>query len=215
MTGTVVALTFASPAFATGPAASTEVPGSALPIGTATPGPFASGQVIQVQIPANSVLTPGAGINIVECAAPGGVAPTTAAACDGNTIQGDTIFAGTDGSVNYTNVSPNHGYTMYSLPNSVLGESAGGTPKCDLTDECVLYIGENQNDFTQPHYFSQPFYVSPVAGNSGTPAGTGTAPSTATPEAPFALGLPLAALGVLGGALFLRRRRQAAASGPT
>ena len=213
MTGAVSALAFASPAFATGPASGSEVPGSALPIGTATPGPFSSGQVIQIQIPANSTLTPGAGINIVECAAPGGVAPTTPSACDGNTIQGDTIFAGTDGSVSYTNVAPKHGYTVYALPDANLGESPGGTPACDLSHECVLYIGQNQNDFTQPHFFSQAFFVQPVAGDTGTPAGTGTTPGTPTPEAPFAIGLPLAAAAVLGGALFWRRRRHLPASG--
>ena len=125
-----------------------EVPGSALPIGTFTAGPFASGQVIEVKIPANSTLTPGAGINIVECAAPGGVAPTTPSACDGNTIQGDTVFVGTDGSVDYTNVAPNHGYTVYALPDANLGESSSGTPVCNLSNECVLYIGQNYNDFT-------------------------------------------------------------------
>jgi hypothetical protein len=212
LTGTVTALALASPAFATGPAAGSEVPGSALPIGTSTPGPFASGQVIQIQIPANSTLTSGAGINIVECAAPGGVAPTNPAACDGNTIQGDTIFASTNGSVSYTNVAPNHGYTVYALPDASLGESSTGTPVCNLTNECVLFIGQNQNDFTQPHFFSQPFFVQPVTGDSGTPAGTGTAPGTATPEAPLAIGLPLLAMGVLGGALFLRRRRHVGAS---
>jgi hypothetical protein len=210
-TSTVAAFALATPAFATGPTAGSEVPGSALPIGTVTAGPFSSGQVIQVQIPANSTLGSGAGINIVECAAPGGVAPTATAACDGNTIQGDTIFAASDGSVSYTNSGPDHGYTVYALPNSSLGEGTSGTPVCNLTNECVLYIGENQNDFTQPHFFSQPFFVKPVTGNSGTPAGNGT-PGAATPEAPLAIGLPLAAAGVIGGILFLRRRQDAAAS---
>ena len=167
MTSTVAALALPTAAFATGPAAGSEVPGSALPIGTVTPGPFSSGQVIQVQIPANSTLASGAGINIVECAAPGGVAPTNTAACDGNTIQGDTIFAAANGSVSYTNSGPNHGYTIYALPNSGLGEGTSGTPVCNLANECVLFIGQNQNDFTQPHFFSQPFFVKPVA---GTPA---------------------------------------------
>jgi hypothetical protein len=163
------------------PAAGTEVPGSALPIGTVTTGtPFSSGQVIQVQVPANPVLTPGAGIIVVECAAPGGAVPTQPSDCDGNTIQGDTIFAGADGSVSYTNVAPDHGYTVYSLPNSALGESSGGTPACNLADECVLYIGQNQNDFTQPHFFSQPFWVTPNSGNTGASPGDGSAPPAPT-----------------------------------
>jgi hypothetical protein len=213
MTGTVVALGFATPAFATGPAASSEVPGSALPIGTFTPGPFASGQIIEVKIPANSTLTPGAGIKIVECAAPGGVAPTDPSSCDGTTQQGDTVLAGTDGSIDYKPSPTTTGYTVYALPDVIsLGESPSGTPVCNTTNECVLYIGQDQTDFTQPHFFSQPFFVTPTAGDTGTPAGDGTTPGTATPEAPLAIGLPLAAAGVIGGALFLRRRRHAVAS---
>ena len=211
LTGTVTALALASPAFATGPTAGSEVAGSALPIGTATPGPFASGQIIQIQIPANSTLTPGAGINIVECAAPGGVAPTNPAACDGNTIE-QMIFAGTNGSVSYTNVAPDHGYTVYALPDANLGESSTGTPVCNLTNEGACSSSVRTRT-TSPSRTSSPSPSCPArGGRRRTPAGTGTAPGTATPEAPFAIGLPLIAMGVLGGALFLRRRRHAGAS---
>src|SRR5579863_10696356 len=65
-----------------------QVPGSAVPLTPFTGGtPFSSGQGIDVSIPANSVLSPGAQINILECAAPNGVLPTSEATCDGNTIQ--------------------------------------------------------------------------------------------------------------------------------
>ena len=213
MTGTVVALAFATPAFAAPPAAGSEVPGSVIPIGASTPGPFASGQVVEVKIPANPTLTPGAGIFILECAAPGGVAPTDPSACDGLTVQPDTLLAGADGSIDYTVTGSTSGFTTFALPNTgSLGESPSGSPVCNTSNECVLYIGQNQNDFTQPHFFSQPFYVTPTAGDSGTPAGDGTTPGTATPEAPLAIGLPLAGVGVVGGSLFLRRRRHAVAS---
>jgi len=207
MTGTVAALALATPAFASGPPASSEVPGSALPIGTHTSGPFSSGQVIEVKIPANSTLGSGAGIFILECAAPGGAIPTDPSQCDGKTVQGDTILAGTDGSIDYTVSGTTSGFTIYALPDvTSLGESPGDQPQCDTSHECVLYVGENQNDFTQPHFFSQPFFVTP------TPGDTGANPGDGTPEAPLAIGLPLAAAGVVGGTLFLRRRRHAAAS---
>ncbi len=207
LTGTVAALALATPAFASGPPASSEVPGSAIPIGSYTPGPFSSGQVIEVKIPANSTFTPGAGIKIIECAAPGGVAPTDPSSCDGKTVQGDTILAGTDGSIDYTVSGTTSGYTIYALPDVVsLGESPGDQPQCDTSHECVLYIGQDQTDFTQPHFFSQPFFVTATAGDTGANPGDGT------PEAPLAIGLPLAAVGVIGGGLFLRRRRHAAAA---
>jgi hypothetical protein len=208
MAGTVAALGFATPAFATGPPASSEVPGSAVPIGSYTPGtPFSSGQIISVQIPDNSTLTPGAGIFIEECAAPGGAAPMDPSACDGQTIQGDTVLAGSSGQVDYTTTPSTSGYTIYALPDVVtLGESPSGVPVCNLSNECVLYIGQNQNDFTAPHFFSQPFYVTP------TPGDTGANPGDGTPESPLAIGLPLAAVGAIGGTLFLRRRRHHAAA---
>src|ERR1700683_952236 len=65
-----------------------------------TPGTFDSGQPIDVVVPANSVFNPGASIFILECAAPGGVNPTTSGECDGNTgYQGGTITVQPDGSV--------------------------------------------------------------------------------------------------------------------
>jgi len=164
------------------PAPGTEVPGSALPIGTVTTGtPFSSGQVIEVKIPANPTFVSGSGIFVVECAAPGGVVPTDPSECDGKTVQGDTILAGTDGSVDYTVSNTTSGYTLYALPDlSSLGEPSTQTPVCNLSNECVLYVGENQNDFTQPHFWSQPFYVAPTPGDTGANPGDGSAPPVAT-----------------------------------
>jgi hypothetical protein len=154
-----------------------QVPDSVVPSGTYTAGtPFASGQNVNISVPGNSsdpVFAEGAGINIVECAYPGTL-PTNPDQCDGNTIQGSTVTAGADGAISYSD------YTVYSLPNSALGETACGTPVCNLSNACVLYIGENQNDFTQPHVWSQTFWVSPNSTNDGEPAGDGSAPSPST-----------------------------------
>jgi len=174
LAGTSLLAVLAGPATASEPVAGTEVPGSAVPIGTFTAGtPFSSGQVISVVIPANSTFAPTAGINIEECAAPGGAVPTDPSTCDGVTHQGDTVDAGTDGSVDYTN------YTVYAIPDPSIGDT-GAAPVCNLSNECVLYIGEAQTDFTQPHFFSQPFYVAPTAGDSGANPGDGSPPPPPT-----------------------------------
>jgi hypothetical protein len=201
--GALFTVPFSSAAFAQ-PTEGSQVPGSAIPLtgssynkGT----PFSSGQTIQVDIPANSVFASGAGINILECAYPGAL-PTNPDQCDGNTIQGSTITASSNGSFDYTQ------YTVYALPDSIsLGETADHTPVCNTSNPCVLFIGEDQNDFTQPHVWSQTFVVTPTSGDSGANPGDGT------PEAPLAIGLPILAAGIVGGSLWARRRRSAQHSG--
>ncbi len=153
-----------------------QVPGSALPVGAFTAGtPFSSGQNIEVSIPTNTVFPQGANVVILECAAPGGVLPTQTDQCDANTISAATILPAADGSISFTP------YPVYALPDALLGEPATNTPVCNLTNECVLFIG---NDFTNitgtPHVFSQGFYVNPTAGDTGANPGDGSAPSTTT-----------------------------------
>ena len=177
-----------------------------LQLATVTPGetatagtPFSSGQVVTVNVPANSILSPVAGQNIVvvECAAPGGVDPSVPSACDPNSVSGDSLTPNADGSLSYSN------YQLYSLPNAkAFGESPTGTPVCNLANQCVLYIGTNYGDFTQPHVWSQAFVINPTAGNTGANPGDGT------PEVPLALGLPLLASGVVGGSVLYSRRRR-------
>ncbi len=177
-------------------------PASGDQVGVATPQtpftagtPFSSGQIIKVTVPPNTVLPQGQNILIEECAAPGGVLPTLSSACDSNSVDGDTIFPATDGSISYTN------YTLYALPDAPsLGESPTTTPVCNLANQCVLYIGTNAQDFTKPHFFSQAFKVNPTANDSGANPGDGT------PEVPLAIGLPLAAAGIMGGILYRRRK---------
>ena len=74
------------------------------------------------------------------------------------------------------------GYTVYALPDSVsLGESPGG-PVCGSTapSECILYIGDDYNDFTKPHLWSSPFFIAPNGNDLGANPGDGTAPAVAS-----------------------------------
>jgi hypothetical protein len=167
---------------------------------TVTPGtPFSSGQVITVAVPPETTLTPNAGVRIIECAAPNGVLPTLPSQCDPTTIQGESVIPAADGSFAI------HDYQLFALPDVVsLGESPTGSPKCGDTaaTECVLFIGDNYNDFTAPHIFSQVFKITPNASDNGVNPGDGT------PELPLAIGLPFAAAGIMGG-VFYRRRHTA------
>ena len=129
--------------------------GTALP---KTPVPTITDQTtVEVKVPANSTLTPGASVKILQCADSDGMAddiPTSAAYCDGLTINvGTTIDVASDGSVDKTD------YTIYKLPSTALHEPSDQTTECTSTTACVLYIGQDQNDFAQPHVWSQPFYV--------------------------------------------------------
>jgi len=216
----MVALLFsAAPAFASGPAAGSKVPGSAVPIGKYTPGtPFSSGQVIEVKIPPNKTLTPGAGIRILECGAPRGALPTQPSDCDGTTIQGNTVLVNPDGSVDYKRTATTTGYTVYAVPDAVsLGEPPDSQPVCNLSHECVLYIGQNQLDFTAPHYWSEPFKVRPTPKDTGAEPGDGSLVAAPTSggggaNALLTIGLPIVVV-VAGGALLVLRRRRAMGTG--
>jgi hypothetical protein len=170
---------------AAAPTEGSTVPDAAVPVAPFTAGtPFSSGQEINVVIPANSLFVATASVNVVECAAPDGVPPTLPLNCDGNTIQGPTILPNSDGSINLQSEGDGL-YTLYALPDSItLGESSSNQVTCGDTaaTECVLYIGDNQGDFTQPHVFSQPFYIAPNATDGGTPGGDGSAPATTTAQ---------------------------------
>ena len=148
--------------------------------------PFSSGQLINVVVPANSLFISTSSVNIVECAAPNGVLPTLPNECDGNTIQGNTILPNSDGSINLQ--TQGYGlYQVFAVPDSLtLGESPSSAVTCGNTaaTECVLYIGDAQGDFTQPHIFSEPFYVEANADDKGESPGDGSAP--AVPLAPSA-----------------------------
>ena len=159
---------------------------------TVSPGPtngsYRDQQVVRVSVGANRTFTPNSRVVILECADPGGSAanlPTSISACDENTIQPDTTVVHADGSFSET------AYTIYALPNAQLGEQSNWQPVCGANHPCVLFVGEDQNDFSQAKSFSAPFEVtggaaasSPAAsGPSGTAA---PAPATASAAAPAA-----------------------------
>ena len=170
-----------------GAAAPTEgsiVPDAAVPLGSVTPGPFSSGQGIDVVVPANSLFSPTANILIVECSAPLGIPPTLPSACNGDTINGNSIEPNADGSLDYQ-AETGLTYQVFATPDSAIGDQSS-SPACGETaaTECILYIGNNQNDFTQPHVWSQPFFITTDAGDQGSNPGDGTAPVTPTAPSP-------------------------------
>jgi hypothetical protein len=148
------------------------------PLNVSPPGNYHDGQTISVGVGPNGYFTPHSRINIIECADPGGLAsnlPRDITTCDGNTVQGNTILVGGDGSFSQS------GYPVYLLPSSSLGEQANFKPICNQTNYCVLYVGQNQNDFTAPKVFSAPFLIAPSSGSGTTPtAGTGSSGSSGT-----------------------------------
>ena len=172
-------------------AAWTPVPaGAASPEVTVTPGPggqpYRDGATVSIRVGPNSTFSPNSRIEVLECGAPRGVVPTSDAACDGNTVQLGSVLVGSDGSFTVPS------YTLYSLPNTTLGEAADNLPVCNATSECVLYVGQDQNDFTEPKTFSAPFAIEPTSSSTPTTivrhapavaASTPTSAATATGSA--------------------------------
>lgn len=149
---------------AAGPTGGAGATGSSPPSVTITPGPYHSNQHISVSVGPNRFFTPYSRINIIECADPGGTKkhlPVNVDACDGNTIQGNTVLVQRDGSFS------EDGYQLYALPNhSQLGENSDTRPFCNAKHACVLYIGQNQEKFTAPKVFSAPFTLRASSGHS-------------------------------------------------
>jgi hypothetical protein len=143
-------------------------------------GPYHNGETVTVSVGPNSLFTPERRIIFIECSDPGGAPaglPTSVRSCDGNTTQADTVIVASNGSF------AEHHFVLYSLPNQNLAELPDGVPVCDSSHSCVLYIGENQEDFTQPKVFSAPFSVAPTAGSAPTAAGSNPG-SVGQPTAP-------------------------------
>lgn len=143
-----------------------------------TPGPrghpYANGTSVTITVGPNSMFAPNSRIEVIECAAAHGTIPIDDTTCDGNTAQYGSVLVATNGSFQVPS------YTLMALPTTVLGENADQVPVCNATSECVLYIGENQNDFTQPKIFSAPFTVEPTAASTPEPKpvpANGSAPS--------------------------------------
>ena len=138
-------------------------------VGITPSGPYHDGETVTVSVGPNSLFTPERRIIFIECSDPGGAPsglPTSVRGCDGNTTQADTVIVASNGSF------AEHHFVLYSLPNQNLAELPDGMPVCDSSHSCVLYVGENQEDFTQPKVFSVPFSVAPTAGSVPTAAGS-------------------------------------------
>jgi hypothetical protein len=160
-----------------------EVAGASAPPPTLTVSPSSGlfdGETVSVSVPANGYFTPGSRVNILECADPGGTSahlPKDDSTCDGSTIQGPTVLVAANGSFSEP------AYTVYELPSPALGEQHNSQPVCSATNLCVLYVGQNQNDFTAPKVFSTPFGVGPgttTGSTSETSGGTSTSTTTAS-----------------------------------
>lgn len=133
--------------------------GPPLNINGATQGQtFHDGQNVTVSMGPNKVFHPNIRLIIIECSDPGGTTanlPTKAAeSCDTATKQGGTLIPTANSSFSWS------GYTIYRLPSEKLGEAPTWVPECNATHYCVLYVGEDYNDFTMPKVFSHPFLVS-------------------------------------------------------
>ena len=122
--------------------------------------------------------------------------------CDGATIQ--TYLTTVTGSLD------DPGYTIFALPDKrYLEEPPDNRPLCNLSHACVLYIGVNQLDFTQPKTFSAPFYVDPSSYNGHNAVPTPTmAPTASSTGSEWAL-IPIVLALLLGLGLLMRRRRAA------
>ncbi len=132
------------------------------PIATLTPSQsnYNNLQRVNIAVGANHYFAPYSRIIIIECADPGGSTdnlPISDMTCDGNTVIGHSVLVHKDGSFS----TPY--FQMYSLPNSILGEAPNQTPVCNQSNQCVLYIGQDQTNFRAPKIFSSPFTVTPPA----------------------------------------------------
>jgi hypothetical protein len=139
---------------------------------------YADGQSISLSVGPNSRFSPYSRIEVLECAAPKGALPVDDSTCDGNTAQYGSVIVAADGSFGLP------AYTLYQLPNTVLGEQRNHAPVCNAAQECVLYIGQDQNDFSQPKMFSPVFTVGSTApiGSAPPPVGGAAPPGGSGPS---------------------------------
>jgi hypothetical protein len=168
-------------------------------IGTVTPGPYTSGQVISIVGTANSTLSnanlvanavpgqatgnPTGAFYFEECTDPGGLPanlPTTSSGCEAATIDFTSVQKDEDGSFD------NPGYTVYDLPDPGTLGNATMTGSCDVApNTCVVGVfaeSPGTTGFSYPHLFSAPFNVEVGDGlDVGDDTGDGTAPTTMPP----------------------------------
>jgi hypothetical protein len=181
-------------------------------IGTVASGtPYSSGQTITVQVNANATLAngnlpvadQGGNYYMEECGAPGGVLPTTTAACEPATL---TTSAKTSSG------GFSKAFQVFDLPDPGTLGSTTSTAVCDAAPHtCVIGIfvvnPGTANPFPLPHLFSAPFQMDQQA-DFGQGVEAGLNPGDGTPEVPLAIGLPLAGIALFGGLTLRNRRRR-------
>jgi hypothetical protein len=143
------------------------------PVVVMTPSPtsvtYHDGEKITLSVAANKIFSPYSRIVVLECADPGGQVanlPVNDSTCDGNTVNPYSILVNKDGSFS---TGRYHMYQMFVLPNRSLGEDPAGQPVCNATHSCVLYVGQDQNNFKSPKVFSVPFTISGSGASGATP----------------------------------------------
>ncbi len=152
--------------------------------------PYSSGQVVDLDIAANSVFSAaslgvsGDKLAIEQCTDVDGLPddlPTVNTSCDSNTVQ-TTEAVNDDGSLDVD-------VTVYSTPDiGGIGDQASAI-KCNASNPCVFLITTNQvtpQVDTPPHLFSAPFYVVPSSNDDGADPGDGSAPPAVTAPSPTA-----------------------------
>jgi hypothetical protein len=159
----------------------------AAPVVTMAAGPYTSGQTITVSgtgFPTRSADP--SGLSLIECTDTGGLPgnlPTDDSFCDASTANPLPVLTNSSGAFSTT-------YTLESL-----SVSGGSSIDCDQTHDCVLWVGVDYvNNFNSNDAFSGPFTIS--------------APIASTPESPAAIALPVGAALIIGGAVFVTRRRR-------
>lgn len=186
--------------------------------------PYSSGQKITVSVAANSSLSyaslfaagdPNCSSSsnctgtyyVEECADPGGApgnVPLSNTGCEGLT---DNALA-TKTSTGAFTLSGLKAYKIVALPDGNLGAGTMTAGTCGTDpNQCVLGIfaenPQSANGFAYPHLWSAAWQVTPQP--DGTDSGAN--PGDGTPEVPFAIGLPLAAIAVVGGVTIRNRKR--------
>jgi hypothetical protein len=203
---------------------------------TPTPGtPFSSGQLITVNVNGGTSETNAACAGGTENSNPlsssyqvcnGASAPTglyyfeECEDLNGTTANLPSGFAGCEeatmdtesGDTSTGAVEAYDDFAVHVLPDSNISPSGptmtAAPAQCGLAPYyCVIGIfASNPNSghsgFSSPHLWSAPFQVSVGDGQDA-----GDSPGDGTPEAPLAIGLPLAAMGVVGGVVIRNRRR--------
>lgn len=146
---------------------------------------------VQFHVP-DGDLAPHAAVRVYECDDPTGstsavyLATLDKYTCDGVTNR--SFVTNNDGGLTTPDPAsdPNDAWVLYSLPNAAdLGESTSNSD-CDLSDECIIYIGPSLQDPDDGPgvVYSTPFFVDQhfdYENGNAAPAGTVVATTTSGP----------------------------------